>query len=243
MGLWFLSSPFSSSFSPFSSLSSFSYYSYHFYKTESYFVAYTGLEFTMWPRLGNLWILLLPKFPLNSQVLKFQTCVNMPNWMHSYAWRLTFNRCLHLPDKLARMPFSWAPKALSANTQSWVPVLSNIQSKYQLGTANSSGLLGFARAQSVPFAVDSLLLNSKATTELTFNKLSLSLSCSYPFWSSGKDFVNMFPSHLYLLPVAEHFVIGPSVMFPPGLTLLVGDSPLWPSKWACISNPAGIFAT
>lgn len=242
MGLWFLSSPFSSSFSLFSSLSSFSYYSYHFYKTESYFVAYTGLEFTMWPRLGNLWILLLPKFPLNSQVLKFQTCVNMPNWMHSYAWRLTFNRCLHLPDKLARMPFSWAPKALSASTnpgfQCWATYRANI-SWVLLIPVDCWALLGLSPCHLQWI----LLLNSKATTELTFNKLSLSLSCSYPFWSSGKDFVNMFPSHLYLLPVAEHFVIGPSVMFSPGLTLLVGDSPLWPSKWACISNPAGIFAT
>lgn len=174
VGLWFLSSPFSSSFSFFPSLSSFSYYSYHFYKTESYFVAYTGLEFTMWPRLGNLWIILLPKFPLNSQVLKFQTWVNMPNWMHSYAWRLTFNRCLHLPDRLARMPFSCAPKALSANTnpgfQCWATYRADI-SWVLLIPVDCWALLGLS-----PCHLRWILCYWTPRPPLAFNKLSLSLS-------------------------------------------------------------------
>lgn len=43
------------------------FYFYSFYKTESYFVAQAGLEFTMWLRLGNLQIILLPELLLKCQ--------------------------------------------------------------------------------------------------------------------------------------------------------------------------------
>lgn len=65
----------------------------------SSFVAQAGLKFTTWPRLGNLWIILPP------QMLEFQTCVNMPSWIHSYPWTPALNFCPHFPDRLAWMPF------------------------------------------------------------------------------------------------------------------------------------------